>query len=522
MMLNKYKAIAVVLAIGALLAGLILTAGTSQGKPDEHAHAGHSGEAAGKAAGKAASGHADEHADEHAGAQAAPPPEAKKGPHGGRLFTQGSFGLEVTIFETGVAPEFRLYTYQDGKALAPAASQLRLTLERLGRTAQEFSLVAENDYLKSSISVEEPHSFKVNIAANYQNQAYAFSYEQIEGRVSLSEAQLTQNGVELATAAAAKIQGALTLTGEIRLNADRMVQIVPRLTGQVETVLVNAGDKVQKGQVLAVISSQALAEQRSELLSTQKRHALAQSNFEREKKLWEGKISAEQDFLAARNLMQEAEISLQSARQKLQSLGTGTNTGGSLTRYEIRAPIAGTVIEKHLAMGQVLKDDTPIFVLADLSSVWVEMTVPAKDLPAVRTGQQAKVAASAFAAQAEGKLTYLGDLLGSQSRSAVARVVLPNPKGIWRPGLPVTVQLLAEAAEVPVAVSLEAIQSIKDSSNVMVRYGDQFEARPVQLGRSDGKLIEVLKGLEAGERYAAKNSFLIKAEIGKSGASHDH
>jgi cobalt-zinc-cadmium efflux system membrane fusion protein len=220
--------------------------------------------------------------------------------------------------------------------------------------------------------------------------------------------------------------------------------------------------------------------------------------------------------------MQEAEISLQNARQKLQSLGAGTNAGGALTRYEIRAPIAGTVIEKHLAMGQVLKDDTPIFVLADLSSVWVEMTVPAKDLPVVRTGQQAKVAASAFAAQAEGKLTYLGDLLGSQSRSAVARVVLPNPKGIWRPGLPVTVQLLAEAAEVPVAVSLEAIQSIKDSSNVMVRYGDQFEARPVQLGRSDGKLIEVLKGLEAGERYAAKNSFLIKAEIGKSGASHDH
>jgi len=100
--------------------------------------------------------------------------------------------------------------------------------------------------------------------------------------------------------------------------------------------------------------------------------------------------------------------------------------------------------------------------------------------------------------------------------------VLPNPKGVWRPGLPVNIQVVSGEINVPVAVSNEAIQSVRDWTVVFGRYGDQFEARPVELGRSDGTFTEVISGLSAGEQYAATNSFLIKADIGKSGASHDH
>lgn len=501
--------IVVVLIIGALLAMLIL--GLNKARPE-------------------GDGHGDEHAkDSHAhdkeSAGKDHPEKAgtpQKGPHGGKLFTRDGYGVEVTIFKQGVGPQFRLYTYQKGKALDPAASAITVTLKRLGRPPEAIMFARENDYLKGNAVVDEPHSFNVWIAAQHAGKSYLFSYEQIEARVTMTDQQIKQNGVEIQAAGPMRIKSVLQLIGEIRFNEDRMVHVVPRLSGIVESVSANAGDRVRKGQVLAVIASQTLADQRSELLAAQKRLGLARTTFERERKLWQEKISAEQDYLQARNVMQEAEITLQSAQQKLASIGGGTSASGNLTRYEIRSPIDGTVTEKRIAIGESLKDDTNIFIVADLSTVWAELTVHAKDLNAVKVGQKATVKASAFDFNDTGTLSYVGALVGEQTRTAKARVVLPNPKGTWRPGLPVNVELLAGEIEVPLAVSVEAIQTMKEQPTVFGRYGDSFEARPLQLGRSDGKFTEVVKGLNPGERYAARNSFLIKAELGKAGASHDH
>lgn len=508
---NKKQAlsIGVILIVASLLALLILGINKSQPEGEASGHASHA-DPAGEDKGK---GHKEDKPE---------PAKAPKGLHGGKLFAKDGYGVEITIFETDVEPEFRLYTYQDGKPLDPAASKITVTLERLGREPQEFSFTKEKDYLKGNAVVEEPHSFNVTISAQHANKLYLFTYEQIEARVSMSDEQIKQNGVEIQTAGPARIQSALQLIGEIRFNEDRMVHIVPRLAGMVESVAANAGDRVRKGQVLAVISSQALADQRSELLAAQKRLGLARTTFEREKKLWQEKISAEQDYLQARNLMQEAEIAVQSAQQKLASLGSNAGFSDNLTRYEIRSPIDGTVMDKRIAIGESLKDDTNIFIVADLSSVWVEVTVSAKDLNAVKVGQKASVKATAFDATATGTLSYVGALVGEQTRTAKARVVLPNPKSIWLPGLPVNIELVAAEIDVPVAVLSEAIQSIRDQPTVFGRYGDNLEARPLELGRSDGKLTEVVKGLNAGERYTAKNSFLIKADLGKASASHDH
>ncbi|MDO8315560.1 MAG: efflux RND transporter periplasmic adaptor subunit, partial [Rugosibacter sp.] len=311
--LNKKQmlSIASVMVIGVVLAWLIL--GT-----DKHQPAGEGFDPA------------------HAQAVEASPGTPQKGPHGGKLFTQDGYGTEITIFEQGVEPEFRVYTYKDGKPFDPAASKVSITLDRLGRAPQVFTLKQEKDYLKGNAVVEEPHSFKVAIAAQFNNKAYRFSYEQIEARVTMTDQQAEQNGIELLTAGPTRIKSVLQMIGEIRFNEDRLVHVVPRLAGVVESANANAGDRVRKGQVLAVISSPALADLRSELLAAQKRLVLARTTFEREKTLWEEKISAEQDYLQARNAMQEAEIALHSAQQKLASLG-GLTSGGNLTRYEIRA-----------------------------------------------------------------------------------------------------------------------------------------------------------------------------------------
>ena len=444
-----------------------------------------------------------------------------KGPHGGKLFTRDGYGLELIIFETNTEPQFRVYTYQNGKPLTPISSQVSVTLERLGRKAQTFSFLTEQDFLKGNATVEEPHSFTVQIASQYDGKSYAFTYEQVESRVNLTDVQLKSSGIEISTVGPARIASELQLTGEVGFNQDRTVQVVPRLTGLVERVPVSVGDKVHRGQVLAILSSQMLAEQRSELMAAKKRLDLARLSFEREKKLWEDKISAKQDYQQAQQVMQEAEIAEQLAREKLSSLGAQAATPGQLTRYEIRSPIDGVITAKKISAGEVVKDDANIFTVADLSTVWVELNIYAKDLNTVKTGQTATVKAAAFDASATGTVAYVGALLGTQTKTAVARIVFPNPKGIWHPGLPVNVALVSAQADVPVAVLSEAVQTLRDVPVVFGRYGDSFEARPLQLGRSDGKMTEVLSGLEVGEKYAARNSYLIKADIGKSSASHD-
>ncbi|MEJ6001132.1 efflux RND transporter periplasmic adaptor subunit [Paucibacter soli] len=340
--------------------------------------------------------------------------------------------------------------------------------------------------------------------------------------VQLSDAQLERSGVEIAVAGPARLRASLQLLGELKLNQDRSVFVTPRLAGLVEAVRVNAGEQVRRGQVLAVISSQALADQRSEWLAAQQRMALAKTMYEREHKLWEEKITAEQDMLSARQAFQQAEITAESARQKLAALGlTASTSTQGLTRYEIRAPIDGVVTDKKISVGEVLKDDAPIFQLADLSTLWVELAVPAKEVHRLQPGAMGSVKANGFEAQA--RLSHIAALLGEQSRNATARLILPNPKGLWRPGLPVTVELLSsDEVEVPVAVAAEAVQTLRERPVVFGRQGQQFETRPLELGRSDGRYVEVLKGLAAGERYAAKNSYLIKADIGKAGAGHEH
>jgi cobalt-zinc-cadmium efflux system membrane fusion protein len=343
------------------------------------------------------------------------------------------------------------------------------------------------------------------------------------GKIALDDAQTKAAGIVIAVAAPADIRVAITLPGEIRFNEDRTAHVVPKLSGVVTAVLADLGQAVKQGQVLAVIASSGLSEQRSELLSAQRRLALAGTTLDRERRLWQDKISAEQDYLQAKQALSEAEIAVQNARQKLSAFGTGAATGADLNRLELRAPFDGVVMEKHLALGEAVKEDANVFTISDLSTVWAEIAVPPKDLNLVRVGQTVTVKASAFDAQANGKIAYVGSLLGEQTRTAKARVALANPDRAWRPGLFVSVDVPSvRSGAAAVTVSADAIQTLEDKPVVFVKVAGGFRPQAVAPGRSDGKLTEILQGLSAGERYAAAGSFVLKAELGKNSAEHAH
>ncbi len=340
--------------------------------------------------------------------------------------------------------------------------------------------------------------------------------------IVLTDAQIQSAGVGLDKAVPARIRTSSQLPGEIRFNEDRTAHVVPRLAGVVESVPANLGQPVKRGQVLAVIASTGLSELRSELLAAQRRLTLAKSTYTREKQLWQEKISAEQDYLVAQQALREAEIAVANAQQKLVALGASAAGAGSLNRYEIRAPFDGIVVEKHIALGEAVKEDASIFTLSDLSSVWAEIVVPAKDLDVVRVGEKVVVRATAFDSSAEGRISYVGALLGQDTRTAKARVTLANPKMAWRPGLFVNVDVVSGETEVPVSVLADAVQTVEDKPVVFARVKDGFRAQPVKLGRADGKRVEVIDGLKAGMAYAASGSFVLKAELGKGSAEHGH
>lgn len=282
------------------------------------------------------------------------------------------------------------------------------------------------------------------------------------------------------------------------------------------------GERVKRGQPLAVIASSELAEMRSELLAAQKRQGLAQLTYSREKKLWQDKISAEQDYLQAQQVLRETEIAVQNARQKLEAFGAAASNGDALNSFTLRAPFDGIIVEKHLSLGEAVKEDVNIFTLSDLSTVWAEISVSAGDLNVVRVGEKATVKATSLDSVATGAVVYVGSLLGEQTRSAKARVTLSNPSMAWRPGMFVTVELVRGAQQVPVAVRADALQTVENRTVIFAKTDGGFKALPIKTGRNDGKFVEVVEGLEAGTSYAASGSFVLKAEQGKGSADHDH
>lgn len=466
--------------------------------------------------------------DTEAGAEAA---EYPRGPRGARLLSADGLQLEVTIYETGVEPHFRVYPYDNATApISPGEVTLTIELHRLGGRIDRMTFVQEADYLIGQGVVEEPHSFDVKVVAERGGRRHAWTYAQIEGKVQLTDAVLASTGITIETVGPRLITTTLEVPGEIVADDTKVAHVVPRLSGSVTRVDHKVGDRVRRGTVLAVIHSRELADARSTYLSAIRQTAFARAAATREEALWKKKISAEQDYLAARRDVDTAVLAETVAAQKLSALGdTAEAIAGlpaaaadALPRYELRAPLDGVVLERDVTLGESVNTEDALFVVGDLSSVWVNATLSAGDIGLVRLGQTATVVSTQLNREVPGRVTYLSPSVDTATRRGTARFTIANNDGTLRPGLFVTIRLVQTSAEVPMAVPVSAIQTFRDWQVVFFRFGEWFEARPLTLGRSDGVWVEVLSGLSPGDRYAATNSFAIKAEIGKLGATHDH
>jgi membrane fusion protein, heavy metal efflux system len=268
--------------------------------------------------------------------------------------------------------------------------------------------------------------------------------------VVLSDAKIAAAGIELATASPGVLRDSLLLNGMVQPNQEALVQVTPRFPGIVREVRKRIGDRVEKGDVLAVVESNQ-----------------------------------------------------------------------SLTSYELKAAIAGTVVDRQTTLGEYASEQKPAFVIADLSTVWVDFSVYRRDLSRVHAGDQVLIDPADGGAPVEAKISYLSPVGSSDTQSAIARAVVANTEQRLRPGLFITGRLSLSAKQVGVAVKSSAVQTIENRNVVFVRNGDKFEARDVELGERDSELVEIIFGVLEGDVYAAKNSFIVKSELAKGTADTD-
>jgi len=383
-------------------------------------------------------GHEEGHKDEH----------AEKGPHGGFLLTNNKLDLELKLTQFAGNTELRIYGFDNNKAVDINQLSVTINVQRLSEKSQLIRFKAEDDYLVSTVSVNEPHSFKLDVMARYKGVKINYHYEQEEGRTRLSEQAIERAGIKTQLAQSGSVELMDTLFGVIAPTAHGTVEVMAPYTGLVNDIFVSIGQNVKKGDKLASVTN----------------------------------------------------------RETLQN-------------YIIKSPITGVITEQYLKRGELA--NSALMQIVNLETVWVELSAFPENIEKLAIGQNAKVYDLHHHLNAQGEVFFIAPMM-SGGHIARARVELKNSDGHWRPGMHVNSDISTANINAAVRVKATAIQEFNGKSSVFIKSGNVFEVRPVKLGAKNSEWVEVLEGLSVNSEYVTENSYVIKADILKSGASHSH
>ena len=350
--------------------------------------------------------------------------------------------------------------------------------------------------------------------------------------VSLSAEQIREFDIKIDEAKSGDISITIVRPAEIKFNQDRVAHVVPRVSGVVRSVSAREGQVVEAGTIMAVLDSRELADAKSSYLGAAERVHLADLTHVREKKLYEKKIFSEKRYLDAKSALAEREIDLRAASQKLRALGFDQTSidklvdseDARLTEYQLIAPFSGQVISRHITRGEAIGSENEAFMLADVSQLWIDITIYPKDLGLVKARQRISVYLEDGLGPVTGRIDFVTPHLSEATRTAIARANVTNPDGRLRPGQ--FVKALVETGSTPASIRVPktAIQRVEESNVVFVSGDKGLSPRKVVLGRENGEFAEIVEGLNAGERYVSSGAFTLKAQLSKEsfGDGHNH
>lgn len=219
-------------------------------------------------------------------------------------------------------------------------------------------------------------------------------------------------------------------------------------------------------------------------------------------------------------VVKSVRVTLGQVVKKGETLAT-VESNDSLQTYAVASPLAGTVLAQHAHVGDTASED-PIFTVANLSTVTAELHIFPQDLSRIRVGQTVYVQSVDGSLEGAGTVKSLLPTTNAETQTVPMWVTLDNDDARWRSGMAVQAGAIISEEQAALAVRNTALQTLQDQTVVFVKEGETYSAHSVKTGRTDGIFTEVLEGIEAGAVYVSKNSFIVKADIGKASAEHQH
>ncbi len=375
--------------------------------------------------------------------------EPEKGPHRGRLLKDDSFIVELSIFETGVPPEFRVWITDKGQAVKPSDVTLNIKLTRLGGVEDNINFRVQSDFLRGDMEIVEPHSFVVMVNAQYKGQTHQWQYDNFEGRTAIEPKVAEALEIGTSIAGPALLKETVAVYGKLTSHPNNSREISARFQGAIKRVHVSFGQKVKKGQSLATVESNE-----------------------------------------------------------------------SLKSYTIFSPISGVIRQQQAHSGEHTKDRV-LFSIVDHSVLMAELAIFPSDRHRIALGAKVLVTIKGLDQPVSAVIKQI-DTVTQANQSVLVRAELSNKNEQLVAGSFVSADIEVAEFQVPLAVKRSGLQGFRDFTVVFVKIGNEYEVRMLELGRVAGEWIEVLGGLKVGAEYVSENSYIIKADIEKSGAVHDH
>ena len=353
---------------------------------------------------------------------------------------------------------------------------------------------------------------------------------QLEGSVvKLASGSDAAGQIVLTSIDRKRVTGEISATATIEADAGAVAHITSRIPARVVKLIADLGQQVAAGQTLLMLSSEELGQAKAEYLKTKSLLAIAEQNLRREQELFERKIAPMKDVLEARAAHDIALAQFKSARENLRllipakeldSLGWSEN-GHALSEFPLASPLAGTLVKRDVAIGTMIdRDDDPLIVI-NLDKIWVMAAVFEHDLAGLHEGEAATIAVDAYPDRTfSGKVTYVGSEIDRANRTVQARIEVPNPNHVLKPGMFAHAGIeVSEARRVLVAPE-SAVFDVAGDKVVFVASGTgQYVARRVQLGAAAGGVVEVLSGVHENDRVVSRGGLVLKALLTKGTAS---
>jgi len=346
-----------------------------------------------------------------------------------------------------------------------------------------------------------------------------------EGEIELTAQQMVEHGLKVETVTQGEVNSFVTLPGKLVVNTDQQAHISPNFSGHVEQVNVALGQYVERGQTLAVLSVPELIDQQASLSIAQSSLRLAQQEYQREQQLWSQGISAKQDLQRAENAYRQAQITVQSQQARLHALGSTGQNG----RFVIRAPIPGMISQKDIVVGENVQLADQLFVIENLKDLWLEFNLPNTSNIQLQAGQILNFKTNGSDQNYQAKVQTLNSQADLQTGRLQVRAKVTTQADVLRPNVLVNVFVTDAQAKTALRVQKKALQQVEGKPVVFVIESEEkgqvhLKAQLIEVGVSsqDGQWLEVISGLTEGQKYIADGSFLLKSELEKDEAGHEH